>query len=231
MAQVESPVICIDLGCVVTGFNEKIRPMMFKPAFLSLALFTALSVSAPTMAQEVNVLGLPAIPQPKPGTVPLAGAGASAAKNATAATAANRDAIGGELGLQHSAREGVGRLIVTTRTTFATAGARSSALDAAKLVQRELAQACAKQCKPVKMASPKILSSGQLEFELAFTPLHQHLTQAQFLAALQGKPINLTATQLQAPIQVTPPVSVSVQSSALRDAATPSAAPNSTPSK
>ena len=121
----------------------------------------ALCIGAPLHAQEANVLGLSAIPQPKPGSAPPAGVGATAAKGAVA-TAANRDAIGGELGLQHSAREGVGRLVVTTRTPFTTAGARSTALDSAKLVQKELALACGKQCKPVAMPTPKILSSGQL---------------------------------------------------------------------
>jgi hypothetical protein len=66
-------------------------------------------------------------------------------------------------------------------------------------VQRDLAIACAKQCKPVKMGAPKILAGGQLEFDVAFAPLYQHLNQAQFLAALQSKPLNLTPAQLNAP--------------------------------
>jgi hypothetical protein len=162
------------------------------PALCALILCTSLG------AQEVNVLGLPAVPQPKSGSAPAAVA-AKGSGTAAVPVVSNRDAIGGELGLQHSARDGVGRLIVTTRTTFTTTGARSTALDTAKLVQKELSNACGKQCQPIKMTAPKILSGGQLEFELAFTPLHQHLSQAQFLAALQGKPLNLLPAQLQAP--------------------------------
>ena len=177
-----------------------------------------------SLAQEANVLGLPAIPQPKPGSAPPASpaAGASAAK--TSMPTVNRDAISGELGLQHSALNGLGRLIVTTRTAFATAGTRGSALDSARLVQKELAISCGKQCKPVKMGEPKILTSGQLEFELAFTPLHQHLSQAQFIAALQGKPLNLTPAQLQ---PAAPVVSVNVGTVS----AAPSPSPQSSPSK
>jgi hypothetical protein len=148
-------------------------------------------------AQEGNVLGLPAIPQPKPG------AAASAPKAASSAVPnpqVNRDAVlAGELGLQHSAIGGLGRLAITTRSTFATAGAKSDAIEAAKSVQRDLAKACGKQCKPEKMATPKILPSGQLEFDLAFRPLYQHLNQTQFMAALQSKPLNLTPEQLAAP--------------------------------
>jgi hypothetical protein len=180
------------------------------------AAVLAISITVPLFAQEANVLGLPAIPQPKPGSAPTTGttkpgSGASAAKGVSQPSV-NRDAISGELGLQHSAREGVGRLIVTTRTVFTTAGARSVAVDSGKLVQRELANACGKQCQPQKMIAPKILSSGQLEFELVFAPLYQNLNQAQFLAAIQGRPLNLTPAQLQAPAVA--PIQVQVQSTA-----------------
>lgn len=190
--------------------------MTSKLFHLSVATLLTLCISAPLIAQEANVLGLPAIPQPKPGSAPPAGiakpgSGAPATKGAAPTSIANREAISGELGLQHSAREGIGRLIVTTRTVFATAGGRSTAIETGKFVQKELAIACGKQCQPQKMAAPKILSSGQLEFELVFAPLHQNLSQAQFLAALQGRPLNLTPQQLQAP--ALPAVQVQIQSS------------------
>lgn len=158
------------------------------------------------LAQEVNVLGLPAVPQPKPGAAASAGSSASASKTSVNANP-QRDILAGELGLQHSALNGLGRLIITTRSTFATAGAQSNAIDAARSVQRELSKACAKQCKPEKMAAPKILPSGQLEFDLAFSPLYQHLSQAQFIAALQSKPLNLTPAQLNTPVAAPPAIS------------------------
>ncbi len=145
------------------------------------------------------MLGLPAIPQPKPGS-PAPGAATGKVSAAAAAPAqVNRDALKGEMGLQHSALDGLGRLIITTRASFDTSGAKSSAIDAARSVQRDLSKSCGKQCKPEKMSAPKILPSGQLEYELAFRPLYQHLNQAQFLAALQSLPLNLT------PAQITPP--------------------------
>lgn len=160
-------------------------------------------------AQDVNVLGLPAIPQPKPGS-PAAAAAANN-KSTAAPMSVNRDVLAGELGIQHSSLNGIGRLVVTTRSTFPTPAAASNAIQVARLVQRDMALACNKQCIPQKMAAPKILSSGQLEFDLSFQPLHQHLSQVQFVAALQGKPLNLTPAQLAAPTVA------------------PTAAPNSTP--
>lgn len=164
-------------------------------------------LASPTSAQEANVLGLPAIPQPKPGSQ-----AASAPKAVGASTVkpqANRDILNGEMGLQHSALDGLGRLIITTRASFATAGAQSNAIEAARSVQRDLGKACGKQCKPDKMAAPKILSSGQLEFELAFRPLYQHLTQPQFLAAIQSQPLNLTPAQLTPPTVTAPAIPAS----------------------
>ena len=205
MVAVESLGICTDADRFGDTFRCENRAMLPSKHTLHLILqlfassvILLMAWASSAWAQEANVLGLPAIPQPKPGaSVATPGAGT---KPITApAQRGNREAISGELGLQHSALNGTGRLIATTRNTFSTAGARSNALETALLVQRELAQACAKQCKPVKMAVPKILSSGQLEFELAFAPLHQHLSQAQFLAALQGKPLNLTPAQLAEP--------------------------------
>lgn len=163
----------------------------------------------PLLAQEANVLGLPAVPQPKPGSAAAAGTGTAAKPMPMAPN--NRDVLSGEMGLQHSALNGIGRLVVTTRSTFATAGAKSSAIDAARSVQRELDKSCGKQCKPEKMAAPKILPSGQLEFELVFRPLHQHLSQAQFVAALQSKPLNLTPAQLAAPAPATAPAAAEAQ--------------------
>jgi hypothetical protein len=114
----------------------------------------------------------------------------------------NRDILAGELGIQHSALDGLGRIVITTRSTFTTPAAASNAIQVARTVQREMAQVCGKQCTPQKMAAPKILSSGQLEFDLAFRPLYQHLSQAQFIAAIQGKPLNLTPAQLAAPASI-----------------------------
>lgn len=159
-------------------------------------------------AQEANVLGLPAVPQPKPGAAASAPGAASKLAKPTDSSP-NRDVLAGEMSLQHSALNGLGRLVMTTKSIFNTQATRGNAIDAARLVQRDLTIACGKQCKPEKMASPKILSSGQLEFELAFSPLYQHLNQAQFLAALQSKPINLTPAQLSLPSQPALPAIVS----------------------
>jgi hypothetical protein len=170
--------------------------------------FSFLSQTA--FAQEANVLGLPAVPQPKPGAVVGTTQATPPASNSSTpklqtGTYPERDVLSGEMGLQHSALNGLGRLIMTTRATFATAGAQSAAIDAGRSVQRGLGKSCLKQCMAEKMSAPKILPSGQMQFELLFRPLYQHLNQAQYVAALQSKPLNLTPAQIQAPMQTSIP--------------------------
>jgi hypothetical protein len=186
-------------------------------AYRVVALFFSF-LSQAAFAQEANVLGLPAVPQPKPGaafsaTKVTPPASSSSTPKLQTGTYPERDVLAGEMGLQHNALNGLGRLIVTTRATFATAGAQSAAIDAARSVQRGLGKSCLKQCMAETMGAPKILPSGQMQFELLFRPLHQHLNQAQFVAALQSKPFNLTLAQTTAPVQAPPPVSVTVTTS------------------
>lgn len=123
---------------------------------------------------------------------------ASAPKKPSAPPNAHLSVLTDSLGVQHSARDGVGRIVFTTGTTFTTAQSQRSATTAATSVQRGLAMSCGSQCKPEKMAPPKFLPSGQLEFELVFRPLYTHLTQAQFVAALQSQPLDLTPAQMTA---------------------------------
>jgi hypothetical protein len=202
--------------------------------------FLAAALLAPTavLAQnEPNILGLPVVPQPKPGSTPAATAKSNANSPSSAAsappppTAPDRSAIAGQLGIQHGIQNGVGRLLFTTQATFTTAGQRSGAIDAAKVVQRDLGKSCGKQCKPEKMAAPEILPSGQLQFALVFSPLHQHLTQDQFLAALQSRPFNLTPEQLKAPVVAPPQVQVQVEQAAPANPSNPAgtASPTTAP--
>ncbi len=171
-------------------------------AFIALSLALIFPLTAWT--QEANILGLPAVPQPKPGSPAAAAATAAAASkpssSAPVAPAVSREAISGELGIQHGVQNGIGNLQFTTKSTFTTPDQRNAAINAAKAVQQDLSKACGTQCKPQKMPTPQILPTGQLQFSLIMKPLYQHLNQTQFVAALQGVPLNLTAAQITAPI-------------------------------
>jgi len=159
------------------------------------AILTSVTCSA--FAQETAVPGVPTLRPLAAESAPARPA--SAPKKRAATPPASLTLLTGAMGVQHSARDGLGRLVFTTGATFTTQEAQRSATTAARSVQRGLANACGSQCKPEKMAPPKVLPSGQLEFELVFRPLYQHLTQAQYVAALQGQPLALTPAQITAP--------------------------------
>jgi hypothetical protein len=187
-----------------------IHPFRLPLASLSLAL--ALISHLPAGAQEANILGLPAVPQPKPGSPSAAAAANKPATSAPLAPAINRAAISGELGIQHGIQNGVGSLQFTTKAIFNTPDQRATAVNTARAVQQELSKACGTQCKPQKMPTPIILPTGQLQFTLSIKPLYQHLNQTQFVAALQGVPLNLTPAQITLP--ATPTASPTANTSA-----------------
>lgn len=200
---------------------HRLRHKTFLRSHFSLAL--GLSLLSSAWAQEPNILGLPAVPQAKPGQAAPAAPKPSASSKSSNEATIDREVLAGEMGIQHSALNGLGRIVLTTKTVFTTPGARESAMTAAQTVQRDLVKACAKQCKPEKMAAPKFLSTGQLEFDLSFRPLHQHLSQAQFLAALQSRPLNLTPAQLTPP--AAPPAPTTAPSSTSDAPATKTSTP------
>jgi hypothetical protein len=171
----------------------------FRSPFTSLGLALALVSPFTAWAQEANILGLPAVPQPKPGSSAAAAAANKPTASAPVAPAINRAVISGELGIQHGIQNGIGNVQFTTKSTFTTPDQRSTAINTAKAVQQELSKACGTQCKPQKMPPPVILPTGQLQFTLSIKPLYQHLNQTQFVAALQGVPLNLTPAQITAP--------------------------------
>jgi hypothetical protein len=206
---------CENLGMFDTSLSTA-YPSKCARLLLTAGLTVCISWIPALAYAEANVLGLPAVPQPKPGSSAPAATAASkpASGSSTAVTPVDRSVLAGEMGLQHSALNGVGRIVYTTKATFATAGTQGTALAAARAVQRDIQLACGKQCKPEKMSTPKIMPNGQLQFELAFSPLHQHLTQSQFLAALQSQPLNLTPAQLAAPSQAPAGVKVNIDQAA-----------------
>jgi hypothetical protein len=201
-----------------------IYPFRLPLASLSLAL--ALVSSFPTWAQEANILGLPAVPQPKPGSPAAAAAANKPATSAPLAPAVDRTAISGELGIQHGIQNGIGSVQFTTKATFITPDQRTTAVNTAKAVQQELSKACGTQCKPQKMPTPIILPTGQLQFTLSIKPLYQHLNQTQFVAALQGVPLNLSKEQMAPPIASSTAAASATQVDP-QDAAKPSAKSNS----
>jgi hypothetical protein len=150
----------------------------------------------PPGAYEPNILGLPAVPQSKTPVSANTSAKPSAPTAAAREVTNARNAISGEMSVEHGVQDGAGRLIYTTKASFGTTALKNEALAAGRLVQEEFAKkSCSKPCTPIKTDPPQILPDGRLQFALALKPLYRHLTQAQYFAAMQGAPLVLSAEQ------------------------------------
>jgi hypothetical protein len=199
----------------------------------------ALMLATPSAHAQANVLGLPAVPQnvqpaaSAPGPAPAGNPGApasgatkrkpaaaaSAASAASAARAApqspqinDADAkavLSGGVTMASSYVGKVATVRVTTNNTYPGEALRRQALNAARLVQRDLALSCAWQCKPAPMPPPKVLADDKLQFEMVIDNYPRVLSYDDMIAMLLGKPLAVAskpaATATAAPPTPTAP--------------------------
>lgn len=190
-------------------------------------LFTLVlcSASATVLAQpESNVLGLPAVPQIKapsevapsatPGT-PSAGkpgatlgasapkAGASAPVNQAANDSAIKSVLSGGVTMASSYNNTTTTVRVTTANTYPGAVLAAQAIQAARLVQRDLKLSCGKLCKPAPMAAPQILKDGTLQFDMVIDGYQGQLSNDDMLSMMMAKPLPVPAAPK--PVAPVPP--------------------------
>ena len=77
---------------------------------------------------------------------------------------------------------------ISTKRFFHTPQEKQKALQAATLIQRDVANFCQNSCIPEASLVPLVLRNGQLIFSLRFKGLGRQLFQEDLLALLQGVP-------------------------------------------
>lgn len=188
----------------------------------SVLLVTAVGLSlshfAQAQTQTLNILGLPAVLQ-RPASAPLPPA-ATPALNAAQATAAKsaasaasrpvaaeqvRDAgvksvLSGNVKLASTFAGNLMTVRMITANTYA-GELRSKALQAGRLVQRDVRTACAKLCKPAAMPAPQLLPDGTLQVDMVVDGYGGQISIADMVNMMMGKRIG-------------PPMAVSVTSPA-----------------
>jgi hypothetical protein len=194
-------------------------------------LFTLVlcSASATVLAQpEANVLGLPAVPQikapsevapsatpgtpsaGKPGAKPSANPGASAPKAGASAPvnqatndSALKSVLSGGVTMASSYNSTTTTVRVTTANTYPGAVLAAQAIQAARLVQRDLKLSCGKLCKPAPMAAPQILKDGTLQFDMVIDGYQGQLSNEDMLSMMMAKPLPVPAAPK--PVAPVPP--------------------------
>ena len=81
---------------------------------------------------------------------------------------------------------------ITTKRLYHTPQEKQKALQAAKLIQRDVANFCQASCTAEAMLEPLVLRNGQLIFSLRFKGLGRQLFQEELQALLQGQPRQVT---------------------------------------
>ena len=147
-----------------------------------------------------NVLGLPAVPQTltipqsaasgvKPGVLPAKPIDADA-----------KAAISGNIKLASFYQKGLVTVRVGTDKTYLGSAPRAQALQAARLVQRDIRLSCGKLCKPGLMPAPTLLPDNTLSFDLVLSGYAGILSTADMVNLVSAKPISPGAKAVRAPV-------------------------------
>lgn len=212
---------------------QAVRVLFRAVPVASLALLALLGLGHTALhAQSSNILGLPAVPQ-----TPAASASGPAAARPTptptpsAAPSAPTDAdiksaLSGSIGLASFYQDGLITVRVTTAKTFVGSVPRTQALQAARLVQRDVRLACAKLCKPGPMPAPTLQADNTLRFDVVIADYVGTLSTADMVNLVSAKAIGPGGKVVPVPVPVptNPSVAPAVPPQATPSVIVPSAA-------
>jgi hypothetical protein len=143
------------------------------------------------LAQDANnILGLPAVPQVPAATASTAKKPAAPAKPTETEI---KSVLSGNLRLASFYQEGLVTVRVASDKTFVGDAARSQALQAARLVQRDVRMACGKLCKPAPMPAPTLQSDNTLTFDIVVSGYEGVMSTADMVNLVSGKRVGPAA--------------------------------------
>ena len=157
---------------------------------LLLALLT-LSVGPNLYAQDSNnILGLPAVPQGPQAAASAGATGSAGSKTPAKPTEAEiKSILAGNLKLTWSYPDGKILVRVVTEKTFVDKAQRAQALQAARLLQRDVRIACGKLCRPEPMSAPTLQPDNTLSFDVVVSGYKGTMTTADMINLASGKPV------------------------------------------
>ena len=155
---------------------------------------------APSLhAQDANnVLGLAAVPQ-RPAAAPAEAA--SAAKKAVSikpTDAQIKAVLAGKITAASTYQDGLITVRVATEKTFVGRAQRTQALQAARLIQRDVRLACGNLCQPAPMPPPVIQADNTLSFDIVVEGYEGSMSTPDMINLVSGK-------RVSAALRTTPP--------------------------
>ncbi len=142
-------------------------------------------VSSTALAQEVNILGLPSVPQ----TAASGAKGAPGPASPLIRDVEGKAILSGGMQMASSYAGKITTVRVTTINAFASTEQRLQALAAARFIQRDLPLSCAAQCKSAAMPEPKILPDGKVQFDLNVEGFPRILDRDDMINMIKGVPL------------------------------------------
>ena len=184
----------------------KIRQIPAK--YIGLALLIASHLPMLQAQNSNNILGLPAVPQ-IPQVPQAAGSGMSAAAKPASAPAKPMDseiksAVSGNIKLASFYQEGLVTVRVATDKTYTDSAPRAQALQAARLIQRDIRLACGKLCKPGPMPAPTLQADNTLSFDLVISGYSGILSTTDMVNLVNARAISAGGKAVAAPVRVVP---------------------------
>ena len=174
-------------------------------SFLQVVMTLCFALGFVVMAQAQssnNILGLPAVPQQAqppqaPGSSPIVSRPGNAAVQPTDADV--KSAISGNIKLASFYQEGLVTVRLVTDKTYVGSGPRAQALQAARLVQRDVRLSCSRLCKSGPMPAPTLLADNTLSFDLVLSGYAGTLTTTDMINLASAKAISPGAKAVVAP--------------------------------
>ncbi len=153
-------------------------------SFTTVATMTALACGI-ALAQEANILGLPATPQ----TAASGAKGAPAPSVPLIRDVDSKAILSGGMQMASSYQGKITTVRVTTVNPFTSPEQRAQALAAARLMQRDVPLSCGKQCKSAAMPEPKLLPDGKVQFDLNIEGFPRILDREDMINMIKGVPL------------------------------------------
>jgi hypothetical protein len=186
-------------------------------SFTTVATMTALAYGT-ALAQESNILGLPAVPQ----TAASGAKGVPATAGPLIRDVEGKAILSGGMQMASSYQGKITTVRVTTVNAFASTEQRLQALAAARLVQRDMPLSCGKQCKSAAMPEPKLLPDGKVQFDLNVEGFPRILDRDDMINMIKGVPlvqragtlVNTSASAASAPTSTTASKATAAKSNA-----------------
>ena len=184
-------------------------------AMLLLASLLGLGYAPALHAQDANnVLGLPAVPQRAAAPPTAAASGARKAAPTQPTDAQIKSLLTGRITAASTYQDGRITVRVTTEKTFVGDVQRAQALQAAKLIQRDVRLACGNLCKPAPMPLPAIQADNTLSFDIVVVGYQGSMSTPNMINLISGKRVSAAASA--APAVTTPETPAAPASAASR---------------